>query len=1090
MKRYIDRIAWILFLTVLSGCQRQAEKDSLPHEKVVSEEQPQMIIKATIEGEAKTRTTLGHSGNGNYRPYWKEGDDIVIYDLSHNGFGRFTLLSGAGTDEAVFAGVGSGQDLVGLYPFSCMTSDGLRDNVLNMELPSIQEYEKDSFGNGAYPMLAVGRPSGLVFKNLCSILQLSVTGTDAIEAIRFVAHDSNMPVSGKATVRIDYDTVPELVMTDGESPEVVLQCNGVNLNPDAPTLFYLVIPAGTYKGGFEVEIISKIGKMIRSTQNDVTFARSQYRTIPSFAFVPEAEPLAVPEPVDLGLPSGLKWASFNLGASKPEDYGDYYAWGETEPYYYSQDPLIWKPGKESGYTWSSYQWWSGNALTKYCWSAEHGYNGYTDDKSVLDLEDDAAHVHLGDYWRMPTWDELVELQTNCTWTWTEQEGVSGRLVIGPNGHSIFLPAAADRYETVLGDVGMAGYYRSSSLHAERPTSAYELVFNQYGIYESGSSRTIGFSIRPVYDDRSATKIETHVPTNIGPCSVEIPFTISTQEVVNNFGIIYSTDTNDPVVGNYGDGGYFTSYSTDVGNSMIISELKTNTTYYARAFITLDEENGAKVYGNTIQFTTKELSYSAEYVDLGLSVAWATCNLGSSTPSNVGGYYGWGETVPTSFRTGGYKWSGPDGFIKYNAADGKVTLEASDDAANVILGGKWRMPTQDELTELRNSCTWTPATRDGVKGCKVTGPNGKSIFIPVSEGVTGFFNAIFLSSSLTYSDNAYNYVQALMYNYDNDNVSFLSTFRDWGTPIRPVYDDSEPIPEYSIPEPIDLGLSVKWASFNLGATVPEGNGYKFAWGETQPKGQYTLDNYLWYSRSDRKYTKYNWRSDYGAVDNKIFLDMEDDAASSNLGDGWRMPTGDEMIELMNQCDWTYFENYQDSGISGCVVRGKKDGYTENFIFIPSGVYHSSALEFSERIIQGPYAQQGMQISSGLYEDYHKYMVASTLYRASGNMIRPVFGSRSSYSVYPIDVEFGEVPVGTTAQEPVLITNTGEMPIEMNISMNAPFSVNETSISLKKGESMTIQVSFTPDQAVDYKGFSFVSVMDMPRSFWINVYGTGK
>ena len=250
MRHFIFHFAWILFLTVLPGCQRQTEKDILPNEEVVSENLPQMIITATMEGGEKTRTTLGDPGNGNYRPYWKEGDEIAIYDLSYNSVHRFTLLSGAGTDEADFVGGGSGKDLVGLYPYSCITYEGLWDNVLTVELPSIQEYAKDSFGNGAYPMLAVGRPSGLVFKNLCAILQLSITGTNTIDAIYFRAHDSSMSVSGKATVRTDFETVPELVMEAGGSPEVALQCNGVNLNPDVPTMFYLVIPAGTYKGGF------------------------------------------------------------------------------------------------------------------------------------------------------------------------------------------------------------------------------------------------------------------------------------------------------------------------------------------------------------------------------------------------------------------------------------------------------------------------------------------------------------------------------------------------------------------------------------------------------------------------------------------------------------------------------------------------------------------------------------------------------------------------------------------------------------------------------------------------------------------------
>jgi hypothetical protein len=122
-----------------------------------------------------------------------------------------------------------------------------------------------------------------------------------------------------------------------------------------------------------------------------------------------------PEYVDLGL--SVKWATFNVGASKPEDYGDYFAWGETEP-------------KEE-YTWATYKWGTSGKLTKY---------NTTDGKTILDPEDDAAYVNWGDKWRMPTDAERDELVENCTWTWTTQNSINGYKVTGPNGNSIFLPA--------------------------------------------------------------------------------------------------------------------------------------------------------------------------------------------------------------------------------------------------------------------------------------------------------------------------------------------------------------------------------------------------------------------------------------------------------------------------------------------------------------------------------------------------------------------------------------------------------------------------------------------------------------------------
>ena len=194
----------------------------------------------------------------------------------------------------------------------------------------------------------------------------------------------------------------------------------------------------------------------------------------------------VPEAIDLGLPSGLKWASFNLGATKPEEYGDYYAWGETEPYYSSQDPLILKEGKDRGYDSSSY--------------TKGGKYNSSDSKSVLDLEDDAAFVNLGGNWRMPTNEEWKELVDNCIWTWTQVNGVYGRRVTSnKTGNSIFLPAAGIRHGTDLVEPFISGICWSSSLDMEYSPRAWRLYFTEGGLGRNRDSRYRGLSVRPVCD---------------------------------------------------------------------------------------------------------------------------------------------------------------------------------------------------------------------------------------------------------------------------------------------------------------------------------------------------------------------------------------------------------------------------------------------------------------------------------------------------------------------------------------------------------------------------------------------------------------
>ena len=213
----------------------------------------------------------------------------------------------------------------------------------------------------------------------------------------------------------------------------------------------------------------------------------QFTTV-SVSSLPETITVYGYECVDLGLPSGLIWATMNVGASSPEEYGDYFALGETKP--------------KSSYSWSTYKWCNGadNKLTKYCTQSDYWDGaGPMDNKTVFDLEDDAAYVHWGGSWRMPTLADYRDLLDKCTWTWTwiSQNGVDGDKVIGPNGNSIFLPAAGLRSGTNLYDVGSDGHYWSSSLNADHPGGALRVSFDSGEVIRGSYSRYYGLSIRPV-----------------------------------------------------------------------------------------------------------------------------------------------------------------------------------------------------------------------------------------------------------------------------------------------------------------------------------------------------------------------------------------------------------------------------------------------------------------------------------------------------------------------------------------------------------------------------------------------------------------
>ena len=185
-----------------------------------------------------------------------------------------------------------------------------------------------------------------------------------------------------------------------------------------------------------------------------------------------------PEAVDLGL--SVKWANFNVGAFHPTHCGDYFAWGETEP-------------KET-YSWATYKWCDGTEanITKY---------NTADGKTILEPADDAAQVQWGGKWRMPTKEELQELIDSCQWERVTLNSVIGNKITGPNGNSIFIPAAGsyNSFDNQLHSVGSTGWLYSSS--AVSNTSAREISIGYSGAQSTSCSKCVGLTIRPVYDDR-------------------------------------------------------------------------------------------------------------------------------------------------------------------------------------------------------------------------------------------------------------------------------------------------------------------------------------------------------------------------------------------------------------------------------------------------------------------------------------------------------------------------------------------------------------------------------------------------------------
>ncbi len=178
------------------------------------------------------------------------------------------------------------------------------------------------------------------------------------------------------------------------------------------------------------------------------------------------------EAVDLGL--SVKWATCNVGATSPEKYGNYYAWGEIEP--------------KSDFSWGTYKYGTENNLTKY---------NATDGLTTLEAADDVATAKWSKEWRMPTDAEWQELMDSCTWTWTTKNDVKGYEVKASNGKSIFLPAAGWIYDKTLGSAGSYGRYWSSSLSSHNSNYAWYMFSYSGSVDSNDFDRYYGLSVRPV-----------------------------------------------------------------------------------------------------------------------------------------------------------------------------------------------------------------------------------------------------------------------------------------------------------------------------------------------------------------------------------------------------------------------------------------------------------------------------------------------------------------------------------------------------------------------------------------------------------------
>ena len=256
-----------------------------------------------------------------------------------------------------------------------------------------------------------------------------------------------------------------------------------------------------------------------------------------------------------------------------------------------------------------------------------------------------------------------------------------------------------------------------------------------------------------------------------------------------YGVVYGTNPHPTT----NDRRALASYTTYTINLKNLSEL---TTYYVRAYATNSKGTS---YGEELSFTTTGSENGHEWIDLGLSVKWASCNVGASTPEDFGDYFAWAETREKStYDWSTYIWCNTTSefMYKYNHSsstgivDKKTILDRSDDAAAVNLGGKWRVPSYDEFTELIEKCTWVSTTLRSVRGFRITGPSGNSIFLPAAGYNSDSYGLMATNMWGQYWSNEVNTVYSptakyLTISYLSESYHVTSGFRYIGQSIRPV-----------------------------------------------------------------------------------------------------------------------------------------------------------------------------------------------------------------------------------------------------------------------------------------------------------------
>lgn len=722
------------------------------------------------------------------------------------------------------------------------------------------------------------------------------------------------------------------------------------------------------------------------------------------------------DPHDFVEIGGVKWATMNIGAttvagSYSTACGDFIAWSENKPRY--NNLLIDSEGAVTSIDWTTKYSDSGYLTSD---AVAHDFIGKEDEDYVT--------IKWGKNWRTPTAEEYHALVKACGYVdsqitltplvakvtkggiyyltvnqWWEPEytGVAGVLFVDESDISkrLFFPASGGFVgKDLLYNSRCAVYWTGSCSKTWDSMSgeykgyplAMDFMFGS-GNYLNPTFEyfaTVGGNVRAVVAEGAVYK----------PAVSSINIKADLERGYEGAKVTFRTNVYPNTASNYFK---WTVSDPTVAELESAGESQTMTVKCLRAgkvIVTATATDGSGVSEDYLLWVDG-FSDGLRYVDLGLSAKWATKNIGAATAYDAGDLFAWGETTrrTANFDWEHYKycisnaskyddrpWNGIDKYQGNDSrkqfcawyeylggnkwkfiGDNKRTLEPIDDAATARYGSNWRMPSKDEMTELVTYCRWDRVTVDGKDAFKVTskvpGYEGNCIYIPAfglaaypiwtsTRGLSSTLNAWAL-------DNSYK---------DGRNLLAASEIsRMEGCSVRPVYNEKSYGLEAKGHDYVDLGLSVNWATANVGATSPEETGTYVSWGNHSKSSNYEIEQDDHVFKNSRGITYFDYKK--YQIEDKVFegmwyntfsklfigdglttLQPEDDFAKLEMRGGWRMPTKLEFAELIENCTHT---TEVINGVSVDKFTSKVPGYEGRFIIIPrSGIIAGTKVMYDD------------------------------------------------------------------------------------------------------------------------------------------------